>query len=212
MDRNSAIGLTLIALLLLVYFYFFSPAPVPPESKQVTTEAAPTQKDSVQKKPSGPTIDSTLAKQYGNLSTFLTGKEEFTTSENSDLKLTFSSHGTLREVNLKNFKTYSQQPLFLAKDGNNSFSLMATYEGRTIDLYQLHYQPEVFKKGDTTIVSFTAKLAENSFLKHVYSIPAKGYQISYRIESQGTALQGKNINFAWVDFIPLVEKDINDSR
>ena len=31
MDKNSAIGLTLIALLLLVYFYFFSPAPVPPE-------------------------------------------------------------------------------------------------------------------------------------------------------------------------------------
>src|SRR5260221_8395369 len=157
MDRNSAIGLTLIALLLLVYFYFFSPAPVPPESKPVATEATPTQKDSVQKKTSGSAIDSTVAKQYGNLSAFLTGKEEFTTSENSDLKLTFSNHGTLSEVNLKNFKTYSQKPLFLAKDGNNTFSLMATYEGKEINLYQLHYRPEIFKKGDTTIVSFTAK-------------------------------------------------------
>ncbi len=36
MDRNSAIGLTLIAVLLLGYFYWFSPTPDPAAQKPVT--------------------------------------------------------------------------------------------------------------------------------------------------------------------------------
>ena len=39
MDRNSAIGLTLIALLLLGYFYWFSPPPQPEGQKPVTIES-----------------------------------------------------------------------------------------------------------------------------------------------------------------------------
>lgn len=210
MDRNSAIGLTLIALLLLIYFYFFSPAPVP-EVKPVTTEIT-TKKDTASQHSAGPVIDSVEAKQYGSLSSFLTGKETFTTTENDVLKLTFSSHATLSQVNLKNFKTYSQKPLNLINDGNNTFSLSGIYEGSEIDFYQLHYQPEVAKVGDTTRVTFTASLSETAYLKHIYSIPAKGYQIGYRIEVQGIKLAGKNVTFNWVDFIPLQEKAMADSR
>jgi YidC/Oxa1 family membrane protein insertase len=210
MDRNSAIGLTLIALLLLIYFYFFSPAPVP-EVKPVTTEIT-TKKDTASQHSAGPVIDSVEAKQYGSLSSFLTGKETFTTTENDVLKLTFSSHATLSQVNLKNFKTYSQKPLNVINDGNNTFSLSGIYEGSEIDFYQLHYQPEVAKVGDATRVTFTASLSETAYLKHIYSIPAKGYQIGYRIEVQGIKLAGKNVTFNWVDFIPLQEKAMADSR
>src|SRR6478735_8250862 len=159
MDKNSAIGLTLIALLLLVYFYFFSPAPVPPEVKPELKEII-IKGDSLQKKSEG--IDSITAKQYGNLSSFLTGTESFTTVENDVLKLTFSNHATFNEVNLKKYKTYSQQPLNLVKGGNNSFSLFAEYDGKKVNLYSLHYQPETIKKGDTTFISFTAKLSEGA--------------------------------------------------
>jgi YidC/Oxa1 family membrane protein insertase len=196
--------------LLLIYFYFFSPAPVP-EVKPVTTEIT-TKKDTASQHSAGPVIDSVEAKQYGSLSSFLTGKETFTTTENDVLKLTFSSHATLSQVNLKNFKTYSQKPLNLINDGNNTFSLSGIYEGSEIDFYQLHYQPEVAKVGDTTRVTFTASLSETAYLKHIYSIPAKGYQIGYRIEVQGIKLAGKNVTFNWVDFIPLQEKAMADSR
>ncbi len=212
MDRNSAIGLTLMALLLFGYFYFFSPSPEPQKNKPVTTTITSTVKDSTTQKSTEVKIDSTAAKQYGDLGSFLTGKEEFTSIENDVLKLTFSNHGTLREVNLKNYKTYQQQPLVLAKDGNNKFSLNTTYDGHTIDLYQLHYQTEVVKQGDSTLVNFTAKLSESSYLKHIYSIPSKGYKIGYKIESQGVALTGKEVKFDWSDVIALQEKDLNDSR
>src|SRR6478736_1442472 len=194
MDKNSAIGLTLIALLLLVYFYFFSPAPVPPDAKPVSKEIIIKGDSTAQKKPES--IDSITAKQYGSLSSFLTGTESFTTVENDVLKLTFSNHATFNEVNLKKYKTYSQQPLNLVKGGNNSFSLFAEYEGRKVDLYTLHYQPETIKKGDTTFVSFTAHLSESAYLKHIYFIPVSGYQIGYRIESQGVTLNGKEIGFS----------------
>jgi len=209
MDKNSAIGLTLIALLLLVYFYFFSPAPVPPEVKPELKEII-IKGDSLQKKSEG--IDSITAKQYGNLSSFLTGTETFTTVENDVLKLTFSNHATFNEVNLKKYKTYSQQPLNLVKGGNNSFSLFAEYDGKKVDLYTLHYTAETSKKGDSTLVNFTANLSEGSYLKHIYSIPATGYQIGYRIESHGVTLNGKEVDFKWTDFIALQEKDLKDTR
>jgi len=210
MDKNSAIGLTLIALLLLLYFYFFSPAPVPPETKPVSKEIVIKGDSASQKKSNA--IDSITAKQYGNLSSFLTGIESFTTIENDVLKLTFSNRATFNEVNLKKYKTYSQQPLNLVKGGNNSFSLFADYQGKKVDLYSLHYQAESAKKGDTTFVSFTANLSEGAYLKHIYSIPTTGYKIGYRIESRGVVLNGKEIGFIWTDFIALQEKDLKDSR
>jgi len=212
MDRNSAIGLTLIALLLLAYFYFFSPTPVPPEAKPVLKESV-TPKGSTSQKKSEQAADSMVAKEYGNLGSFLTGKESMTTVENEVLKLTFSSHATFREVNLKNYKTYHQLPLNLVNDGNNSFSLFADYQGKRVDLYSLNYQTETAKRGDTTFVIFAANLSENAYLKHIYAIPANGYLIGYKIESKGITLSDKSIAFAWVDNIPLQEKDINaDSR
>src|SRR5882672_4447654 len=174
MDRNSAIGLTLIALLLLAYFYFFSPAPVPPDAKPVLKESViPT--DSASRKKSDQAADSMVAKQYGNLSSFLTGKESITSVENDVLKLTFSNHATFQQVNLKKYKTYHQQPLYLVNEGNNSFSLFAEYQGKKVDLYSLNYQTETVKKGDTTFVIFAASLSENAYLKHIYAIPVQGY-------------------------------------
>src|SRR5579859_803760 len=121
MDKNSAIGLTLIALLLAAYFYFFSPTPVPPETKTVSRGALIPKDSTVGKKP-GQVTDSVAASQYGNLSSFLTGAESLTSIENDVLKLTFSNHATFSEVNLKKYKTYTQRPLNLVQGGNNSFS------------------------------------------------------------------------------------------
>src|SRR5690348_12711655 len=104
MDRNSAIGLTLIAVLLLLYFNFFSPQPTPVESKpaEVTQSTAPAA-DSV--KTSSVVSDSVDTKQYGDLSTLLAGQENTTKVETSDLIVTFTNHGgKIKEVELKHFK------------------------------------------------------------------------------------------------------------
>ncbi|MBS1557633.1 MAG: membrane protein insertase YidC [Bacteroidetes bacterium] len=211
MDRNSAIGLTLIAVLLFVYFYFFSPAPVPVETPQPTPAAAQHTSDTVQKR-NNSLPDTALIKSMGTLGAFLSGDEEMISAENDVLKITFSNHGTVSKVNLKNFKTYYQKPLLLANGKNNQFSLTTAYQGKPLDLYQLHYQPQVVKQADSTKIIFTATLADNSFIKHIYTLPAKGYQIGYSIETKGITLHEKDLSLAWVNYVPLQEKDITDSR
>ncbi len=215
MDRNSAIGLTLIAVLLLLYFNFFAPTPSPTADKPsqvTTTETAP--KDSTVVQPQVSHTDSVLISQYGNLSSFLKGEETQTKVETKDLTITLSNRGFIRQVELKNFKTYSQKPLYLATAETNSFSLLTQSEGKEIDLYRLFYAESTRKTNDTTVVSFIAKISERAYLKHTYSIPSTGYQIGYKIESAGVEqmLTGQNLTFNWEDRLPLLEKDIKDSR
>ncbi len=212
MDRNSAIGMTLIAVLLMVYFYFFSAPPVQPTTKKADSVAAILNKKETVASENVPTIDSTTIRAYGSLGSLLQGAEDSIQVENADLKISFSTKGFINQLELKNFKTYTQKPLYLINSGNNQFHLNTQFEGKNIDLYQLYYQFKLSKKNDTTLLTFTAAISDNASIKHIYSIPAQGYKIGYRLESNNIALGGKNLAFQWNDNIPLQEKDITDSR
>ncbi len=212
MDRNSAIGLTLIAVLLLIYFNFLAPTPQPVDTTPAKVTADSTASVTAQQSKSLAPIDSVAAKAYGSLASFTAGTPQITEVENDKLKIHFSNSGFIQEVELKEFKTYTQQPLKLATSEKNSFTLKAQYEGKDIDLYRLFYQSQTSKKGDTTLITYEAQLSESSYLRHIYAIPSSGYLINYRIESKGLTFNGKNISLLWQDQLPLVEKDLQDSR
>lgn len=211
MDRNSAIGLTLIAVLLLVYFNFLAPQPQKPETTAPAqiTNAQP--KDSVQVI-NEPRLDSATLTQYGSLATFMNGTESETSIENADLRLKISNKGRLNDVELKNFKTYYQKPLYLAQKNNNTFSLLSSYQGKEIDLYNLYYTPSTQTKADTTLLTLTAALGPDAYIKHVYAIPPTGYVIGYELVTKGVGLTGKELTYKWNDKIPVQEKAIADSR
>src|SRR5690606_7997751 len=105
MDRNSAIGLTLIAVLLVVYFYWFAPEPVPePETPAQTEAQAPAQQDTVRQQQVTAAPDSAMAAQFGDLSSFITGQEESITVETEDLRVIFSNRGgVIKELELKKY-------------------------------------------------------------------------------------------------------------
>lgn len=209
MDRNSAIGLTLIAVLLLVYFNFLAPSPVP-ETAQPAQVTAPVAEEGVINHLPDSSTASNL--QYGSLSSFTTGREEETHIENNHLNITLSNKGFIKEIQLKNFKTYTQKPLFLAKGGSNTFSLIANYEGKEIDLYKLFYEVRTSKKSDTTLITLSANTSASSSIKHIYAIPPTGYQIGYEVQVNGISLNEKNITYRWNDKIALQEKAMDDSR
>lgn len=214
MDRNSAIGLTLIAVLLLAYFYWFSPKPQPQSAQPVATESPAAEKpDSVQQENTA--ADSALASTYGNLSSFIRGVEKNISVQTEDLKVVLTNRGgVLKEVELLKYKTYSQKPLKLVTAGNSKFNLLTNYQGKDIDLYALYYEGRQQKDGDTTVVTFALQLSDGSSLKHIYSIPAKGYEIKYRIEQKGLGEQlgGNQLTYQWDDKILPMEKDITDTR
>jgi YidC/Oxa1 family membrane protein insertase len=220
MDRNSAIGLTLIAVLLLVYFNFFAPEPpketpatISTEKIDSTAQSRPTSKDTTRLRPQGP------------MANLMAGEEKLTRIETNDLIVTFSNlGGVIKEVELKKFKTYYKKPLFLVTPSSNSQKLNATIEGKDVDLYSIFYSlqtnrkesinPETKVPSDSTILTFTAPLSDGKLLKQVYSIPSNGYQVDYRIDASGLSqsLNGDHVTFLWTDNIPVQEKDLNDSR
>ena len=213
MDRNSAIGLTLIAALLMAYFYWFSPVPAPVSPQKPVAESEIVTKDSTQQI-SVPS-DSVLAATYGNLSGAMRGEETTTLVENGDLKIIFSNKGgTIKEVELKKYKTYSQQPLKLINPTNNEFNLLAKYQGKEIDLYSLFYKVEQQKVGDTTEVRFTISLDNGSKISQIYKIGQTGHEIQYSLKSEGfgSQLSGDNLSFQWKNILRPIEKDLADTR
>ncbi|HLT71309.1 MAG TPA: membrane protein insertase YidC [Cyclobacteriaceae bacterium] len=218
MDRNSAIGLTLIAALLLGYFYWFSPKPDPvdqqPEiSGPVTSQ--PVEPDSASASTPAVVPDSVLALEYGVFSPLMKGTESLTRLETQDIIISFSNKGgIIRELELKNYRTYYQEPLMLILPQTTSFQLQTSYNGKDIDLYDLYYEVDQQKISDSTVLTFTARLTDGSEFSQRYTIPDKGYEIKYDLVSDNFAgkLNGEQLSFVWDQTILPTEKDLADTR
>ena len=214
MDRNTAIGLTLIAVLLIAYFYLFSPTPTPPTEVAKTPVPETVETDTTTARPQ-PVPDSVLASTYGEISAFMRGTSSVTRIETEDLNLAFSSHGgVIEELELKDYKTYQKEPLFLIRPNTTSFSLTTTHNGREIDLYDLFYDVQQEKKGDSTVLTYTVRLSDGSSLAHRYTIPNRGYQIRYELVNNGfaDAITGDQLVFGWEHTMLPTEKDLTDTR
>ena len=214
MDRNSAIGLTLIALLLLGYFYWFSPPPQPEGEKPVVTESP---KETLPETIARPIElpDSALAATYGELSTAVKGEKSILRVETEDLNISFSNQGgIIHELELKKYRTYQQEPLKLITPTSSAFNLRTTYQGKEIDLYTLFYQVSQRKIGDTTEVAYKITLQSGANITQTYRIPSKGYEIGYSLKAIGfdQLLSGDNLSFNWVNILRPIEKDLTDSR
>jgi YidC/Oxa1 family membrane protein insertase len=212
MDKNSAIGLTLIALLLLVYFYWFAPTtPAVPPTKQSVPSVAETKADTL-RAPATPVADSLTVAQLGDFGAALNGTESSTRIETEDLDITFSNRGgVIKDLELKKFKTYHKAPLKLITPTSNEFSLRTNVQGRDIDLYTLYYQVDQQKAGDTTIVNFSIPLAGGKKFVQTYKIPAQGYEIKYSVTEGIEQLSG-DLVFDWVNILKPLEKDLVDTR
>lgn len=198
MDRNSAIGLTLIVILLLVYFNFFAVQPSPPAppatvKTDTTTRALP--------------VTGALTDSVSLSSSPANGPEEITEIENADLKISFSNRGYIRQLELKKFKSYTQSPLLLVAPANNRFALRHASTG---DLYQVPYQASQSRVADTVLLTYTGSV-NGIIVRHVYEIPPSGYEVDYQLHTSG-GLTGDFLTLEWNDEIPLQEKDMTDSR
>jgi YidC/Oxa1 family membrane protein insertase len=229
MDKNSAIGLTLIAAILLVYFVWFAERPqptVPVQQPNIASESQRAASDSVDQEKVQ--ADTALTGGYSEFSSTAPRNEALTTIETEDLMITLSNNGgIIKSLSLKHYTSYqdykngaknnrnTDKPLNLVGPDRSTFNLLAKYKGQDIDLYsdKLFYQQSQRKNGDTTVVTFTANVGGGS-VTHIYSIPAKGYEIGYSIKQKGLDqnLSSDNLTFQWNDIIKPLEKDLSDTR
>jgi len=111
MDRNQIIGMVLIMMMLIGYQLL-----VPtPDTPKPTPAATTTPKATPAAAQPAKQLDSVAAKAiYGDFASAAQGTAKDIVVENDDLRITFSTKGgRVKEVLLKKYKTYLQQPLYL---------------------------------------------------------------------------------------------------
>jgi YidC/Oxa1 family membrane protein insertase len=215
MDRNSAIGLTLIGALLMVYFFWFAN---PQQAVQQPVASTPSIGVDSVGKPAPVTVnaaaDSAAAATFGSIATAFKGEEKISSIKTNKLNLSFSNKGgVIQYAELTNFKTYFGKPLVLIDQKSSTFKLTTKYKGEELDLYSLYYNVDSRKTGDTTIVTFTVKPGDGAELVQTYRIPEDGYEIQYSISSKGLDKSlSEQLTYQWNNILRPREKDIKDSR
>ncbi len=218
MDRNQLIGILLILAMLVGYQFL---VPKPPKEEQPTAQQTkvtqPTATSAASATPT-PTLDSAAARQlYGDFAAASSGQEKEIVLENKQVKVTFSTlGGRVKEVLLKNYKTFDQKPLLLIDSRRNQTVLeLPTNKGK-VDLHKLYYQTDAQSgtvNGQAKKVVFRAEAAPGQAVEQVYSLPADGYIIDYDLRLNGlTNIGSGDVRFMWQDRMAQFENDLKNNR
>ena len=198
-DLKSIIGFVLIFILLLWVMNNNRPT-----QEELAKRKAEQEQASATKNPQNNTATAATADlgafAYGNAQA--TAKDGVTVIENKDVKLTINNKGgDLKEVLLKQFKTYESTPVYLIKDKNAIFALnFKTTQGQELNTQQLYFEPSLTQKDGKQLLSMKVKTGENSYLEYVYTLPAEGYMVDVAVRSQGLSgvLNSQNpIELVW---------------
>jgi YidC/Oxa1 family membrane protein insertase len=114
-------------------------------------------------------------------------KNKITEVTNELLKLNFSNKGGyLSSVELKDFKTHDQKPLYLIKDNNASLNIqLTTTDNRILNTKDLYFEPSITKNGANQVISMKLKVSATQFLEYRYEVKANDYMVDFSIKSQG---------------------------
>ena len=199
-DLKSIIGFVLIFILLLWVMNNNRPTQEELAKRKAEQEQAAAAKNPQKNNTATPATADLGAFAYGNAQA--TAKDGVTVIENKDVKLTINNKGgDLKEVLLKQFKTYESMPVYLIKDKNAIFALnFKTTQGQELSTQQLYFEPSLSQKDGKQLLSMKVKTGENSYLEYVYTLPAEGYMVDVAVRSQGLSgvLNSQNpIELVW---------------
>jgi YidC/Oxa1 family membrane protein insertase len=220
MDKNQATGLILFAAVILIYSLFFAsvPEPITEDQGLATTEvqdASASTPIANQQEPDS-VIQARQRQQFGDLSTLTQGNEELITLENDELKVVLSSKGgEIKSVELKEYKTWDQQPLILMDENNASIAYQIQAQTGPISLNDIYFEA---KSGTASVneapaqqVTFTANTGSGS-IQRTYTLSAESYLVGHQITTSGTLLADQNITVQWEDRLKKLEADVEESR
>ncbi|WP_183402464.1 MULTISPECIES: membrane protein insertase YidC [Hymenobacter] len=206
MDRNSAIGIFLMAALLLLYLQFApKPKPEPAPQPAKTTAAAPGT-------PPAAPDSAVLAQQLGAFAGAAQGTAQTTQLQNENLTITFSSKGgRVEAVRLNKYKTFRGQPLDLLDAQSAQLDTrFRTTDGRQIKLSDLYFRPE--PQGSNAL-RFVADVAGGQ-IEQLYTLPAGSFELSYNLRFNGlnNALAQEPLTFTFLDRVRQTEKMAKQNR
>ena len=255
-NKNTLIGFALIALILFGWMYFMSPSKEQIAEQQriqdsirrvrleqmaldslryaerqaemqlatLPTDTAQTELDSL-----GLALQqqNALRDKYGIFAVSSQGSEQTWTIENKLQKLTFNSKGGfLKQVELKDYKTYDSLPLISFDHETVMFDLSFFAQNRIVNTSQFYFQPYLngrpYTGGDITVaegdsVVFALRLPTseaNKYLEYVYTVCYDNYMMDFDIRTVGLKdVIASNADYMTIDWkVDLMQQEKSTDR
>lgn len=225
MDKNSIIGLVLIFLIFIGFAWYNQPGEAELQAmkrqqdslaivkQQADSLALLTAKEQALS-PSKPDSAAALA-AYGTFASFSQGTEQFTTLENTELKVVLTNKGgRIYSVQLKNHKRYDQSDLILFTGNNNRFNYtFATADNKTIQTQDLYFVPAVSQDGKS--VSMRVTLGDGQYIEQWYQLNEGNAQlVDYKLNlvgmQQQIAATTNKLDLNWQQHIIHQEKNFEN--
>lgn len=206
MDKNFVIGLVLIMLMLIGY-QVLVPKPVEPtpvaEVKKAAVKPASVTSDTTQN--SSQSVDSTVVPQKDLV------------IETKDARVVFTNKGgVMKEVMLKNYKTYDQKPLYLIAEKHNNFQIdLPTQTGDvrlTNQTFTTDAQDRTLAEKDSAVITYKTTLKNSQTVEQTYVVRGSGYVIDYGIKASGALPANKSVEFHWDNDLLQLENDMKKNR
>ncbi|MFY7898845.1 MAG: membrane protein insertase YidC [Chitinophagaceae bacterium] len=212
-DKNTIIGMVLLAILFFGYFYFTN------QQNQFIVEQKQRQEDSINriKAAQAKLIDTVAAKKdslrrdsvgkitaAGNFNTAALGNEQLIVVENDVLKITFTNKGgAIKKVELKKYtSSYDSKNIVLAGNENNKISYninTAQNTSTAIDGLYFTAMPIVKNVDGSQKIAFILTGTAGQSVTHEYVVYAKNYAIDWNVLLNGAnqLISNGNFNIQW---------------
>ena len=255
-NRNTVIGFALIAVILFGWMYFMSPSKEELEKQQRAQDSirrarleqmaldSLRQAEQQQAAALAQIADSVamaemdsatlairqsnaLTEKYGVFAASAEGKEQTLTLENKLQKLTFSNKGGfLKQVELKDYKTYDSLPLISFDTTTAKFDLSFLAQNRVINTSQFYFRPymngQPYSGGNMTVAEgdslvFTMRLLTQDpakYIEYVYTIHDDNYMLDFDIRTVGLKdVIANNADYLSLDWaVDLMKQEKSNDR
>lgn len=234
-DKNTVIGIALIILIFLGFSIYTSQQEAKylkeHPKKAETTAAYPTadsnkvaaKADSLAPATvSKASSDSVSTANLGSFSAFTSGTEQLTTIENENCIYTFSNKGgVIKKVELKNYKTFTKQPLILFEDKGNdfNFTFISNDSKVPVQTENLYFSSAIASKKisgtEKMDVIYKIDLGNGKVYEHKYTLNGSGYVADFVINAVNFAdiiPANQPITLNWKQELPAQEGGIDDER
>ncbi|GAA0881032.1 membrane protein insertase YidC [Algoriphagus jejuensis] len=222
MDKNQATGLILFAAVILVYSLFFASSPELPAVEETLPQTESQISATVQDSPTDVLPDSLIDAQrtsrFGLLAPLTTGTASDIVLENDKISVTLSSKGAeIKQVILKEYKSWDQQPLALLDEQSSNMSFTLESTKGNVNMADLYFSPELTEVANEGVKTQTLTLSARTGagqIVHTFSLEDGSYVVKKRMEIdrfQGL-FTGNALNLTWEDQVKAQEKDLGESR
>ncbi len=210
MDKNSIIGIIIIAMLLVGYGILNKPSKeelaerqriqdsvatvqLEEAARRAARDTVPAQTNVSNETVTEPAVEGEAKVEnyedlYGDFAGAAVGEKKLITLENDLIKLKISTlGGRPYSVQLKNYQTYDSLPLILFDGDSTVFGFTFFARNRSINTNELFFTPnrnesEIVVSSEPQTLSMTLPAGGNSFIKYTYTLGPSDYMVDFDIQ------------------------------